>query len=1082
MRKNALYKYGGIPKAQKGIDLGIDTPGIGNEDRSVIEMVALDDINLILYQYQNPTLGLPEEELDKILVDYLSNYGEYLVNDDVKLSDYIDGLPISNDRLTKMKSSLPTEVQKANLNASTDEVIEEYYSLDRINDNVYKVQNLPGDKMRITNMATGKVDFSGDLDAYNDQSNVRLGDVIKGGKEEADAIVQRSNLDVPPIDPRSIAEPGFYDETPVRNTLYEPAPEATFDPNKRWLDRTAYFESNYGSKEGLGLSGYSPEETYNKFYNEPDRKYLDRGNSRYEQLKSFIPNYDQLPETLRGQIGDYFFNTGRDPRIMLLHSDGLISDEERTALHNGTKEMNKALDSGEIDQAEFDRMLKENRENAWKNFGNEVTYDRENIYDAVDEIYQGTKEPGQVGNPKYDNSWKARAEMWDTWIPDLGGRGKLGYDGYTYDPDLDSKDRYEAFENDFDGYMPVRNALLEQGRLRSDLPEITANDIESNDEDNVVDEQDVVTPENEVKTQNIFEETDPVTQQELVKGQFALPSQLPNFSNQSRSHQKLFQGPTQMVLTQQQPGQQIINTGRNVLGNVDQGVRNLVGKGKNKIQKAKADRQAKRDEYNQTYEEELAGIETAKGLIDDSRQFNKELSESNRLEGKGRRLTTKGNRLSNKYERRQDLNPIRQENRKAETQRKMKIQDLKSELKMRKQLEKEAKKAAKREARQEKKINKLKGKLDKYGSPVIIREDNKQSDLFQMGGKLLTDDDFDYFEDISEDQFRMLNGGKLPKAQNSLDLDEPYAVSVALPGDNTLFTNNQEITPTATTFNFQNTPYWLDNPDFDINRKPDTSGNDTQEGLKKTESPYGDYDPTKLYEYSNILQDRAKLPGIAYNTMMGLKPIKDPKMFYTKKNLRKQSITPNYLAIDSAISDISDQVRESSRSPQAMIANLVNARMQGAKQKSEMANKIAQQNLQLEQQYLDRVNQEKDKLDTLRDRRERQREANLVTRQQFQKEAINHIQQKLRDQGLLLGQEKSDRLRLNNYLNQLTADYEYRVDKNGMPYIVHKGTGAAMTMEQYKEELGNKAVQNMKTAHSNVNDPNSKKKIQKSKK
>ena len=125
MLKNALYKYGKfIPKAQKGIDLGINTPGIGNEDRSVIEMVALEDINLILYQYQNPTLGLPEKELDKILIDYLNNYGEYLVSDDVKLSDYVNGLPVSSDRLTKIKSSLPTEVKKATLNTSTDDVIE----------------------------------------------------------------------------------------------------------------------------------------------------------------------------------------------------------------------------------------------------------------------------------------------------------------------------------------------------------------------------------------------------------------------------------------------------------------------------------------------------------------------------------------------------------------------------------------------------------------------------------------------------------------------------------------------------------------------------------------------------------------------------------------------------------------------------------------------------------------------------------------------------------------------------------------------------------------------------------------------
>jgi hypothetical protein len=377
---------------------------------------------------------------------------------------------------------------------------------------------------------------------------------------------------------------------------------------------------------------------------------------------------------------------------------------------------------------------------------------------------------------------------------------------------------------------------------------------------------------------------------------------------------------------------------------------------------------------------------------------------------------------------------------------------------------------------------------------VQMGQDNLEE--YKHGGNLMKEEDFDFYADVDNKRiFKYLRGGNLPKAQNSLDVTETFFNPAGLleqgytaPSlidetvyDPSSFENFNEKMKLQTALGFGKAyevpTYTIETPNQFESRYDDILGSDKKllqrydVGLNKKlkpESPYGDYNPWRVYEPSNIMQLAGQDAVLGYNTMMGLKRAATPKIHYTEPIIKKQSITPNYLAANEAIARISDSVRESSRSPQQMIANLVNAEMQGAKQKSQIAADTQAKNLQLEQQYYDRLNQQKAMKDQLYRQAEAQRLANEVTKQQFQKTAVENVEKKLQSIGVALGKEKADRIKLNNYLNQIAADYEYKVDANGMPYIVHKPTGASMTMEAYQATLKKKAEDMAKTRHSSV--------------
>lgn len=1218
MRKNALYKYGGVPKAQGGVQLSnantvVKTDYTFDADtKQVYEIQTLEDgkvritdmvtgdfvikadsnhpkVQIILNA--SPLYGGKknaeklatgfQESFDGTDEEYLEQQGQDQLPQEEIEDSGIAVAPIDpNDAPTPspeshpldqiraaiyMYKNLPEGVTKESIDYALADIISKNYKLlsDEFNGDMSKIFDMlpKGRRDLVFNnldqtVINEQLVNPNNAPLINDENREEVLNAItesptespssnpiewdKLTPEQQEQVIldnyQPSNTFVPEYPTPGLVPNQMPGGVPELESPYpglvvgnrlggpEPAPDAFVDPNANWLRQTANFERNFGKADGTGLSQYTDDYTINRF-----------NTIELPTLRKMIPGYDQLPENQRAQIGDYLLNTGRDPRVMLMYSDELITPEERKKLHNG-----------ELNVDEY-----------WNKNKDKITYDPDNIYEAKDEVYRSTKDEGQVDNPMYDNTWRARVEMFSDPYYMERQVDPVKYPNLVYDPD-DKSTRYDDWEHDFYGYKPVRNAVLDAGANRQkqwnkhteqweDVPEITeqwedvpelkkqaeeymkGNDpeiVELEDENDVVNKEDLADPvtQEPIRTLNVPQSRG----RELIPGgsrvyrsyntnpidhSYDIPSY---YRNQPQVQDQQVPQNQQIVQyqNQNQPAQQIINTGRNLLNKAGQGVKKVIGKAKGKVKQIKANRKARKDAEREKFEGEYDRIDFNKEQRGDMNEEYRDLRKSQRLDNRGRRGDIRSTKSRNRLFNEQELQPLREIMREDDLERNKQIQDMKAQKRFLKEQKKIQRKDARKRAEDERKVNKLQKRINKLSE----KDDHEVPSIdpiynFKSGGELLTDDDFDYAMDVSEDQFRMLNGSKLPKAQNSLDLDnkdetESFFNPSGLLNQNSLGYNRPGLTDrnfrkefdpfmakadamgSVTLGRPMNVPQYnldyempysskysnlsedniLAKYDVETDRTPKSSKN-------KSDSPYGDYDPTKLSEYSNILQHQAQGVPIAYDTMMGLKPIKDPKMFYTKKNFKKQTVTPNYLAIDSAMSNINDQVREGSRSPQAMMANMINARMSGAKQKSELANKIQQQNLQLEQQYLSQVNQEKDKLDGRRDKRERQREANLVTRQQSQKEAVNNISQRLIDKGLMLGQEKSDRIRLNNYLNEIASDYEYKIDKNGMPYVVHKGNGTAMSMPQYEKMLEDQVTKNATTAHSDAADPNAKVKV-----
>jgi hypothetical protein len=164
------------------------------------------------------------------------------------------------------------------------------------------------------------------------------------------------------------------------------------DPNDAWIRKILEYEANKGSATGTGLSNFGYNNWQKLGHKNPPRS-LDEAVEFYKQ--DFLPKVQQYPMGLRERMGDYIFNTGRNPNDLLLYNAGKITLDQLNSPNTFTNEWNQF--SPEIEKQYSD-----------PNFVNNLDASKTNVY-------RTTKQVNGQPNPAFEKTWQGRINMWGTY-------------------------------------------------------------------------------------------------------------------------------------------------------------------------------------------------------------------------------------------------------------------------------------------------------------------------------------------------------------------------------------------------------------------------------------------------------------------------------------------------------------------------------------------------------------------------------------------------------------------------------------------------------------------------------------------
>ena len=161
------------------------------------------------------------------------------------------------------------------------------------------------------------------------------------------------------------------------------------DPNDAWIRKILMYEATKGSATGSGLSNFGYNNWQKLGHKNPPRS-LDEAVEFYKQ--DFLPKVLQYPMGLRERIGDYVYNTGRNPNDLLLYNAGKITLDQLNSPNTFTNEWNQF--GPEIEKQYSD-----------SNFVNNLDASKTNVY-------RTTKQVNGQPNPAFDKTWQGRINMW----------------------------------------------------------------------------------------------------------------------------------------------------------------------------------------------------------------------------------------------------------------------------------------------------------------------------------------------------------------------------------------------------------------------------------------------------------------------------------------------------------------------------------------------------------------------------------------------------------------------------------------------------------------------------------------------
>jgi hypothetical protein len=174
------------------------------------------------------------------------------------------------------------------------------------------------------------------------------------------------------------------------------------DPDDAWIRKILEYEARKGSATGGGLSNFGYNDWQKLGHSRPPRS-LDEAVEYYK--KDFLPKVQKYPMGLRERMGDYIFNTGRNPNDLLLYNAGKITLDQLNSPNTFTNEWNQF--GPEIEKQysnpDFINSLDTNKQNVYKTTG---TYFDPS--DPTKKVRYSLSNP----NPTFTASWEGRTNMW----------------------------------------------------------------------------------------------------------------------------------------------------------------------------------------------------------------------------------------------------------------------------------------------------------------------------------------------------------------------------------------------------------------------------------------------------------------------------------------------------------------------------------------------------------------------------------------------------------------------------------------------------------------------------------------------
>jgi len=213
---------------------------------------------------------------------------------------------------------------------------------------------------------------------------------------------------------------------------------------------------------------------------------------------------------------------------------------------------------------------------------------------------------------------------------------------------------------------------------------------------------------------------------------------------------------------------------------------------------------------------------------------------------------------------------------------------------------------------------------------------------------------------------------------------------------------------------------------------------------------YSAYDPYSLMRPSHKISDAANQAMTAYNLSLASQAPEKTPLFRTDYTPKLQYAPVDFKPATDQYAIGRRAIANNARGTGTLMGNLQQLNANILNKKIDIAKRAADKQLGFDRTY----ETAKEKIaKELRDEKRHQYFKDLEhesTKQNAMTEAVSKWNQQQQTKAGYIQAENSDVNKINSYVNQLSADYNVRLDENGMAYVVHNKTGKKDNHETMK--------------------------------
>lgn len=213
---------------------------------------------------------------------------------------------------------------------------------------------------------------------------------------------------------------------------------------------------------------------------------------------------------------------------------------------------------------------------------------------------------------------------------------------------------------------------------------------------------------------------------------------------------------------------------------------------------------------------------------------------------------------------------------------------------------------------------------------------------------------------------------------------------------------------------------------------------------------YSAYDPYSLMRPSHKISDAANQAMTAYNLSLASQAPEKTPLFRTDYTPLRQYAPVDFMPATKQYAIGRRAIANNARGTGTLMGNLQQLNSNILNKKIDIAKRAADSQLGFDRTY----ETAKEKIaKELRDEKRSQYFKDLehkATKQNALTEAVSKWNQQQQTKAGYIQAENSDVNKINSYVNQLSADYNVRLDENGMAYVVHNKTGKKDDRETLK--------------------------------